>query len=948
MKERLIFKITAVIVSILLVGITVAIAISVIFVRADIFDIAQKYSDTTASIVAKDIEETMITANPAITRRLIDSYKGIKGIESILVLSPEGREAFNKEGKQIDNEFINKIKEGSTTFIRHTDHFLIFYKGLLNSERCVSCHKGGDKVLGVVKISVSMEDAYERAGYRMRIISIGLVSGLLLLGVVLSLMLRKTVISPIKQIESATKMLTEGDLSFPVDIRSKDEIGRLSKDLKKAISEIGNIILRIRELTERATVTTMNIEDESKKVFDGVKLETEAIGNISSSIEEMNASMGEIADSVAGLSSSAEQSAAAVNEMVSTTDEIAKSTIDISAALDTSSSSMEEISATIREVARNAEELSLSAEETLSAAEEINASIREVESNIKEAARLSEKVTLDASGFGMEAINKTIDGMAVIKDTVEKTAESIKALGGRSEEIGNILNVIDDITEQTTLLALNAAILAAQAGEHGKGFSVVAEEIKALAERTATSTKEIASLIQAVQSEVRASVRAAEEGLKTVQEGSRLSREAREALKKIVESSQKSSEMASSIERSTSEQARGVRLVTDAMEKVRDMVAQIARATSEQTKGVGLIVKEIEKIRDLSRHLKNATIEQSKGGKQISEAVEDVSVRIQEISRAVSEQKAGSDQIVSALDKIKDIPLENKSRIYNVLRNLKSLLNETAVLMTEAEWFKIIEETGVLKMGVVPSEAVTEMYLRFTPFVDYLSKKTGRDIKLKIAMNSADTIRDIGEGITSLCCMSPVTYIEAHNKYGVEVIAKALRNGRPYHHSVIIAREDGKVERIEDIRGKTFAFGDMLSASSHIVPRIMLLDAGIDLKDLSYYTYLDRHDDVAMAVINGEFDAGGIKESVAQRFKAQGLKFIKLSPEIPEINICVNRDMSAEIKESLRDAILALNDRTEEGASVLRSLSPDYTGFAPSSDRDYDGIREMMRRLNIS
>lgn len=949
MKEKLTFKITAIIVSILIVGIAVAIAISVVFVRADIFDIAQKYSDTTASIVDKEIEETMVTADPAITKTIIDSYKGVKGLESIVVLNMEGRDAFHKEGRLIDTQIIDKIKEKGAPFTQHSDHLLVFYKPLINSEKCIGCHKDAGNVLGIIKISMSMKDAYERAGYRIRIISGGLLIGLFFLGALLTILLRKTVIRPIKQIEGATKMLAQGDLSFPVDIRSKDEIGRLSQDLKKALRNIGNVLMRIRELTEKATITTMGIEDETKKIFDGAQLETEATGNISSSIEEMNASMGEIADSVTGLSSSAEQSAAAVNEMVATTEGITKSTIEISAALDTTSSSMEEISATIKEVARNAEELSLSAEETLSATEEISASVKEVELNIKEAARLSEKVTLDASGFGIEAINKTIEGMEVIKNTVEKTAESIKALGGRSEEIGSILNVIDDITEQTTLLALNAAILAAQAGEHGKGFSVVAEEIKALAERTATSTQEIASLIRAVQSEVKGTVKASEEGLKTVQEGSKLSREAREALKKIVESSQKSSERALSIERSTSEQTRGVRLVTDAMEKVRDMVAQIAKATSEQTKGVGLIVKEIEKIRDLSRHLKNSTIEQSKGSKQISEAAEDVSERIQKISRAVNEQKVGSDQIVSALDKIKDIPLSNKNRSYSILKTLKALVNDTALLMTEAEWFRVAtESTTMLRMGVQPSEAMTEMQIRFTPFVGYLSRKTGEDIELKIAMSFADTIKDIGEGITGFSVMSPSTYIEAHEKYGVEVIAKALSNGRPYHHSVIIARDGGKIDRIEDIKGKTFVFGDILSTSSHIVPRGMLLDAGIDLKDLSYYTYLDHHDDVAMAVIKGEFDAGGVKESVALRFKTQGLKFIKLSPEIPELNICVNKDLPAEKKQLIKDAILELNNRTEEGATVLRSINPDYTGFAASSDRDYDGVREMMKRLNLS
>ena len=101
-----------------------------------------------------------------------------------------------------------------------------------------------------------------------------------------------------------------------------------------------------------------------------------------------------------------------------------------------------------------------------------------------------------------------MEGMKNIKSSVEKTNDFVKKLGVRSDEIGKILNVIDDITDQTTLLALNAAILAAQAGEHGKGFSVVAEEIKDLAERTAFSTQEIGSLIQSVQEEVKGTVQA--------------------------------------------------------------------------------------------------------------------------------------------------------------------------------------------------------------------------------------------------------------------------------------------------------------------------------------------------------------------------------------------------------------------------------------------------------
>jgi len=955
MREKLEFKIVGLVISAVFVGVVIAGVVAVIFIRSDIFTIAEKYSEKysniTASMITREIEYAMLAGKGAATAAVIDKHKDVEeGAISILVLNADGREAFRKEGRPIEVAAINKLKETGAPIMQRDRDAMHFYKPLMNAEKCIKCHSAQDKILGAVKVSMLMplELASERVAHRINIVMIGLVFGVLSIGAILWFILRKFVITPVKQIEGATRQLAEGDLSFQINVHSKDEIGRLGQDLKTAVRGIGSIVMRIKEVSQRVIGVTEGVEKESKKVLDGTQLEAESLNNISTSIEEMNASMAEIVGNIAGLSTSAEQASIVTEGMVDDVEQVARNITNTFIAIDTTSASTEEMSMAIKEVAENARELSVASEETLSAAEEINSAIKEVASNIKEASVLSEKVTSDASGFGMESINKVIEGMEMIKVNVEKTAEFIKALGGRSEEIGKILNVIDDITDQTTLLALNAAILAAQAGEHGRGFSVVADAIKDLAERTAFSTQEIASLIQTVQSEVRGAVGAMNEGLNTVHDGTRLSREAREALKKIIESSKKSSEMASSIERSTAEQAKGVKLVTDSMENVRNMVEQTARATSEQTKSASLIVKEIGKIKELSMSAKDVATRDSKNIGYIREVIEDVFKRIQEISRAVNEQKVGSDQIVSALESIKDLPLNNKNMALAVNKTLRDLLKDAELLMIEGSRFKIAgEKADVVRLGVMPLEAPAEMYKRFTPFIDYLSKKINRQFELKIAIDFADTVKDIGEGVTNICYMTPSTYIEAHDKYGVEVIAKALRNGRPYHHTVIIAKEGGGINKIEDIKGKTFAFGDSHSTSSHIVPRAILLEHGIDVKDLRYYNYLGHHDDVAMSVLDGEFDAGGIMESTALKFKDLGLKFIKVSQEIPEFNICVNKEMPAEEKQLIKSAILELNDKTPEGALVLKSISPDYNGFTESLDEDYDVIREIMRKLGM-
>jgi phosphate/phosphite/phosphonate ABC transporter binding protein len=555
----------------------------------------------------------------------------------------------------------------------------------------------------------------------------------------------------------------------------------------------------------------------------------------------------------------------------------------------------------------------------------------------------------------MASVDKTIEGMQNIKSSVEKTANLIMKLGVRSDEIGKILNVIDEITDQTTLLALNAAILAAQAGEHGKGFSVVADEIKDLAERTSFSTQEIAALIQAVQKEVKDAIHAMDEGLKSVEEGFKVARDAGDALRKIVESSKQSAEMSISIERSTAEQARATRLVSEAMEKVKNMVAQVAKATLEQSKGALLITKVTEKMRDVANRVKAATAEQLVNAKHVSEAIELVSDKSQEIAKAVNEQKSGSDQIFKAIERIKDIPKNNMNIVFDINRSIKGLFRNTELVTKEMQGFKLSEEslapgavTDVIRFGIEPiGISPVEVIKKFSPLAEYLSKKLGKKVELRAVSDYEGAIRDIGHGITQLCFMTPTTYIEANKKYGVLVLVKALAEGKATYHSVIIAKSDSTINTIEDIKGHTFAFGDPHSLSNYIAPRVMLFDAGIDLKDLLYYEYLGPHEEVLNAVLKGKFDAGGVTESIAYKFKDKGIKFIKFSEELPGFSICVSNALPEKDRISIKNALTALTDATPEGSSILISIYKRYTAFEEASDAEYTNVRVMMSRLGL-
>jgi phosphate/phosphite/phosphonate ABC transporter binding protein len=949
MREKLEYKILAIVGLLLVIGIAGAGLMVMTIEKESLYSMTGTNLESTSAIIAKDIERAMLEGRSDLANSMVEELKGQGGIEEATLLNFEGRKAFDKMSPADEAGIMTKIGRTKEGQLVKDVKKLTFYRPFINADRCKTCHAADPQVLGALKVSFSIEKEYSKAYRYIAIVILATVLASICFSLVLLTAIRRLVISPLKKLDAEAAKLSGGDMSFNAGVTSNDEIGRFGRAIGDSLHSIGGILHRIKDVTLRISHVTEDVERESREVGEGTVLETEAINNISSSLEEMNAVVSEIAEGTDGLAASAEQTAASMEEMVSSITQITSSTGDLSMAVESTSASIEQLSATIREVANNTNELAVAAEDTQSAITEIAASIKEVEERAKESAMLSEKVKKDAINFGMTSIEKTIKGMQDIQASVEKTADCITKLGGRSEEIGKILTVIDEITDQTTMLALNAAILAAQAGEHGKGFSVVADEIKSLADRTSDSTQEIAELIQSVRHEVNDAVVAMEGGLKAVKSGYAVTQEAADALRKIIETTKKSSDMAAAIEHSTTEQTQSARLVSEAMEKVLAMVGSIAKATTEQNRGIQLIMSATEKIGEVTSHVKLATSEQSANSRQISQAVELVSDKSQQISRAVNEQKTGSNQILNAIEKIRELPRENRDRAFRLNQLVQQLLKDAELTVTEMERFKLSADAGqdVLRMGIIPLESPAVMFRKFTPLAEYLAGKLARRIDLKVAVDFQGAISDIGQGVTQFCFMTPSTYIEAHKKYGVRVLVKAMREGKPFQHCVIVARNDSPIQSIEDIRGRSFAFGDSHSTSSHIVPRGMLHDAGIDIKDLQYYNYLGHHDDVAKAVLNGDFDAGGIMESTAYRFKDKGLKFIKFSADIPEFNICVSPQVDAVTEAALKDALCAVIDGTPEGTAILKSINAGYTGFIAADDGDYSNVRLMMSRMGM-
>jgi methyl-accepting chemotaxis protein len=393
------------------------------------------------------------------------------------------------------------------------------------------------------------------------------------------------------------------------------------------------------------------LEDSARRLESNVQGQVSAADETSRLIKELTSAVHEIATHLEALTQSAEESSSSILEMTATNDEVAENVGELAGSVRETVSSIEEMAYSIKEVAKNVDALSLTAEETSSSMNQMDVSIDQVQSNANETARLSEEVALDAEK-GAEAILKTISEIYRIKESSQEAVSVISNLGSRIEAIGQIVNVIDDVAEQTNLLALNAAIIAAQAGEQGKGFAVVADEIKDLAERAGASTREITDLIKTVQAESKNAITAVERGAHNVDRGVEVSNEAERALKKILESSQKSTNMVRAIARATVEQAKGSKQVTDAIGRIAETVQQIAAATAEQARGSELIMKSAEKMRIITQHVERSSQEQARGGRQISGAIENISNMVGQLNSSHKVQAAGSQQMLASAAKI--------------------------------------------------------------------------------------------------------------------------------------------------------------------------------------------------------------------------------------------------------------------------------------------------------
>jgi methyl-accepting chemotaxis protein len=485
----------------------------------------------------------------------------------------------------------------------------------------------------------------------------------------------------------SSKRLSAGDLRHAPAIWSDDELGTMADQLRGTFQGLGRMTREIAVASASVDSEVARTTNVVAMLHEQVAAQVESADRTTLSVKAMEEGIQRVSKAMEQVANATQEVSSTILEMQASVEEIARNADVLIQSVEKTVSSSNEISASAGEIKSSTDKLHQSGQEAVSFLSELDASLEETRRSAKALSESATTMTQDAEA-GFSSVAAVEQEILRTSQATDQSRAALRDLVASIERIGRIVGVIQDVTEQTNLLSLNASIIAAGAGEYGKSFAVVATQIRELSARTAGNAKEIRALIGSLTQSGAEMASAMENTSSVVQKSADLSRTAGDALRTILESASAQEEMNKRIASATEELAHGGQSANRAMHQIFEMIEGIGRATADQVSSTRYLNEEAERVRDVALQLKNATEEQAKGTRVISQAVTGIMSDSRQTTQAIQAQAS---EAVAIHDAMKRVAASSQAieRAFGDLAEASSHLQRSAaVLRQQIQSFK--------------------------------------------------------------------------------------------------------------------------------------------------------------------------------------------------------------------------------------------------------------------
>lgn len=452
--------------------------------------------------------------------------------------------------------------------------------------------------------------------------------GVLGLAVVIGVVLARNLANPIKAMAQTARGLALGDINQEVTYTSRDEVGVLADSFRALINYQREMAKAAEHIA--AGNLTVGVQPVSDKDVLGQSF-ARMIAKLRQQVDQLQTSALSLKAAASQLAAASSQAGQATSQIAATVQQVAAGVGQQTESVSRTANVMDQMAHTIDGVARGAQEQAQAAARATQLSAQLHQAIQQVAAiarAVSEGAAAASKV----ASHGQDTVRHTVEGMQSIREKVDLSAEKIAEMSNRSNQIGVIVETIEDIASQTNLLALNAAIEAARAGEHGKGFAVVADEVRKLAERSANATREIGALIKAIQTSVSETVNAMLESAQEVEKGVESAGEAGSALQQILQTVEQVNQQAKEAARAAVEMEKAANEMIAAVDSVSAVIEENTAATEQMSASSSEVSMSIETIASVSEQNSAAIEEVSASAEEMSAQVEEVSASAHSLS----------------------------------------------------------------------------------------------------------------------------------------------------------------------------------------------------------------------------------------------------------------------------------------------------------------------------